>query len=52
MQTLDIKSDKIEKNVKILLVSDIHAENVTQKFHINKIIKTIDKEKPDFVIIA
>ena len=49
---LNIETDKIEKNVKILLVSDIHAENVTQKFHINEIIKTINKEKPDFVIIA
>jgi hypothetical protein len=33
-------------------VSDIHTENVTQDFHVKKIIKTINKEKPDFVIIA
>ena len=38
--------------MKILLVSDIHSENVTQDFHVKKIIKTINKEKPDFVIIA
>ena len=38
--------------MKILLVSDIHSENVTQDFHIKKIIKTINEEKPDFVIIA
>jgi predicted phosphodiesterase len=38
--------------VKILLVSDIHVENVTQDFHIKKIVKTIKEEKPDFVIIA
>ena len=49
---LNIETDKIENDVKILLVSDIHAENVMQTFHINKIIKTIEKEKPDFVIIA
>lgn len=49
---LNIQTDKIENDVKILLVSDIHAENVMQTFHINKIIKTIEKEKPDFVIIA
>ena len=49
---LNIQSDKIANDIKILLVSDIHAENVTQKIHINKIIKTISKEKPDFVIIA
>jgi predicted phosphodiesterase len=38
--------------VKILLVSDIHVENVTQDFHVKKIVKTIKEEKPDFVIIA
>ena len=38
--------------MKILLVSDIHVENVTQDFHIKKIVKTIKEEKPDFVIIA
>jgi len=49
---LNIETDKIENDVKILLVSDIHVENVTQDFHVKKIIKTIEKEKPDFVIIA
>ncbi len=49
---LDIKSEKILKDTKILLVSDIHTENVMQTFHINKILKTIESEKPDFVIIA
>ena len=49
---LNIETDKIQKNVKILLVSDIHAENVTQDFHVNKILNVIRQEKPDFVIIA
>lgn len=49
---LNIQSDKIQKDMKILLVSDVHVENVTQNFHINKILKTIENEKPDFVIIA
>lgn len=49
---LNIQSDKIQKDTKILLVSDIHVENVTQDFHVNKILKTIEQEKPDFVIIA
>ena len=49
---LNIETDKINKDVKILLVSDIHVENVTQDFHIKKIVKTIKEEKPDFVIIA
>lgn len=52
IKNLNIETDKIENDVKILLVSDIHTENVTQDFHVNKIIKTIEKEKPDFVIIA
>lgn len=49
---LNIQSDKIQKDTKILLVSDIHVENITQDFHVNKIIRTIESEKPDFVIIA
>lgn len=49
---LNIETDKIRDNVKILLVSDIHIENITQNFHVKKIIKTINVENPDFVIIA
>ena len=49
---LNIQSNKIVKNTKILLISDIHAEDVTQTFHINKIIKAIENENPDFIIIA
>ena len=49
---LNIETDKINKDVKILLVSDIHAENITQDFHVKKIIDTIKEEKPDFTIIA
>lgn len=49
---LNIETNKIQKDTKILLVSDIHAENVMQNFHVNKIIKMIESEKPDFVIIA
>ena len=49
---LNIQSDKIQKDTKILLVSDIHVENVTQDFHIKEILKAIETEKPDFVIIA
>lgn len=49
---LYIQSDKIPRDIKILLVSDIHAENVIQTFHINKIKKAVKNEKPDFVVIA
>lgn len=52
IRNLNIQSEKIQKDTKILLVSDIHVENITQDFHINKILKTIESEKPDFVIIA
>ena len=52
IKNLNIETDKIENNVKILLVSDIHTENITQDFHVKKIISAIEKEKPDFVIIA
>lgn len=49
---LNIETNKIQKDIKILLVSDIHAENVIQDFHVNTMIKMIESEKPDFVIIA
>ena len=49
---LTIKTDKIHKDTKILFVSDIHTEHITSTYHINKILKTIKSEKPDFVIIA
>ena len=49
---LNIETNKIQKDAKILLVSDIHVENITQNFHINQILKAIKEEKPDFVIIA
>lgn len=49
---LNIQSDKIQKDTKILLVSDIHVENVTRDFHVKDILKVIETEKPDFVIIA
>lgn len=52
IKNLNIETDKIENDVKILLVSDIHTESVTQDFHVKKIIKTINEEKPDLVIIA
>lgn len=49
---LNIETNKIHKDTKILLVSDIHSENIMQSFHINKIRKMIETEKPDFTIIA
>ena len=49
---LNVETNKIQNDVKILLVSDIHTEHVTQDFHVNKILNIIEKEKPNFVIIA
>ena len=50
--TYEINTDKIEKDMKILLVSDIHVDHIYKDFHIKKIKKTIEKENPDFVVIA
>ena len=50
--TLDIQSDKIEKDLKILLVSDIHVDYVLSTHHLKTIGQLIEKEKPDMVIIA
>ena len=33
---LRIETDKIDNDMKILLVSDIHSENITQDFHVKK----------------
>ena len=48
----EINTDKIEKDMKILLVSDIHVDHIYKNFHIKKIKKIIEKENPDFVLIA
>ena len=49
---LDIETDKIDKDMKILLVSDVHVDYVMATVHINKIINYIKTEKPDLVLIA
>ena len=48
----DITTNKIEKDTKILLVSDLHTDNIYKGFHIKKLEKFIELEKPDFVLIA
>ena len=48
---LTIETSKVYKDTKILLVSDIHTEYITSTYHINKIKKMIETEKPDFTII-
>lgn len=50
--TYDIDTDKIPQDTKILLVSDIHTDHIYKSFHIKKIQKAIDTEKPNFVLIA
>ena len=49
---LNIETNKIHKDTKILLVSDIHADHIYKNFHVKKIQRMIEKEKPDFVLIA
>jgi len=48
----DITTNKIEKDTKILLVSDLHTDNIYKGFHIKKLEKFIELEKPDIVLIA
>ena len=50
--TYEINTNKISKDTKILLVSDIHVDYIYKQFHIKKIQKMIESEKPDFVLIA
>ena len=50
--TYEINTDKINKDTKILLVSDIHVDHIYKDFHVKKIQKMIESEKPDFVLIA
>lgn len=50
--TLDITSDKIEKDTKILLISDIHVDYVINQYHLRTIWNLIEKENPDMVLIA
>ena len=50
--TYEINTNKINKDTKILLVSDIHVDHIYKDFHVKKIQKMIESEKPDFVLIA
>lgn len=50
--TYEISTNKIIKDTKILLVSDIHVDHVYKDFYVKKIQKMIESEKPDFVLIA
>ena len=50
--TYEINTNKINKDTKILLVSDIHVDHIYKNFHVKKIKKIIESEKPDFVLIA
>ncbi|GAB6073190.1 metallophosphoesterase [Venenivibrio stagnispumantis] len=45
-----IYSDKVEKDFKILHISDLHLNQVMREDKIKKIIEIYEKEKPDIVI--
>lgn len=49
---LNIETDKIEKDLKILMVTDIHVDYVMSTIHLNKIKNYIINEKPDMVLIV
>jgi len=50
--TLDISSDKIHKDMKVLLVSDVHTDYIFSTFHLKKVVKAIKDNNPDIVLIA
>ena len=43
----DIKNNKIDKNIKIMFLSDLHNRNITQK-----LTRIINDEKPDLIIMG
>lgn len=49
---LHINSEKISKETKILLVSDLHVDHILSTTHIKELKKQISLLQPDFVLIA
>ena len=49
---LEIHSDKLERDLNILLVSDIHADYIFSTYHLKTIGKLIEEKHPDIVLIA
>ena len=52
VNTYNLKSEKISKNIKILMFADIHLSQVSRKDIVNKIQKVVDERKPDLILIA
>lgn len=49
---VQLTSNKITKDVNIMLVSDLHVDDIISTRHIKEIKKQILKQKPDVVLIA
>ena len=54
VKAYDIKIDKKsdQKEVKIMMVSDLHLGSVVGKRHLDRLIDVVDSEKPDLVLLA
>ena len=52
MNTIIIKSDKIEKNSDIVFVSDFHVGKYTRKKRLIKIINKINRFNGDYLLIG
>ena len=50
--TINIESNKIQQDTKILFVSDTHVNNIFHTKHLETIKKEIKNQNPDFVVIA
>ncbi len=48
----ELSSDKIKKDIKIFLISDIHISSIFKRENINIIISEIKREKVDYICIA
>lgn len=51
INNIDIKTDKIKKNVKIAHLTDVHIGS-RSKIYLNKIIKLVKENKPDLIVIT
>lgn len=49
---IKINKQVSEDNLKILMVSDLHSGNIVGEKHLKKLVKEVNKIKPDMVIIA
>ena len=54
VRSYDIELDKktIQKDIKIVMVSDLHLGSIVGKNHLERLVKLTENEKPDLILIA